>query len=63
MKTLACADFGKNCDFVAKNETEEGVIKKMMEHAEKVHPDDAKEMKKMSKEEMMNMMREKIKEA
>jgi len=37
MKTLACRDLGKNCDFVTCNKNEEGLMKDVTEHAKKVH--------------------------
>ena len=35
--TLACKDFGVDCDFVAQGETEEEVLKKGAEHVIKDH--------------------------
>ena len=63
MKTIACKDAGMDCKFVAKDETEGGVIAKAMDHVQKVHPDKAKEMSgMMSEEEMTNKVRSLIKE-
>ena len=36
-KVLRCRDVGKDCDFEARAETEEEVLKKAAEHAEAVH--------------------------
>ena len=35
--TLACKDFGTECDYVAKGETEEEVLKDGARHAIEVH--------------------------
>ena len=37
MKDFHCRDAGMNCDFVAKGATNEEVLRKAGEHAEKVH--------------------------
>ena len=37
MKTIKCSSFGLACPFVAEDEMEEGVIKKIMEHGNTVH--------------------------
>ena len=64
MKTLACKDAGVDCDFVAKADSEEEVLKIAMEHAQKVHPDKVAQMaEEMSNEEMTKELRSKIKEA
>lgn len=39
MKTLACRDMGRDCDYVARDETDQGVMRLMMDHHRKVHPD------------------------
>jgi len=63
MKTLSCEDMGVKCDFVTKDETEEGVIKKLQAHAAAAHPEEVKKMSEsMTEEEMMDAMREKIKD-
>jgi predicted small metal-binding protein len=36
-KVLRCRDVGMDCDFVARAETEEEVLKKAAEHAETTH--------------------------
>ena len=60
--SLSCADMGVNCQFVAKSETKEEVIKMTKDHAMKAHPMEMKEMaKKHSEEEMKKMMEEKVK--
>ncbi len=50
----------KNCDFVAKGETEEEVMAMMMEHAKMAHPDmlkmDPVEMESLMKAEMQEMV-------
>ena len=52
-----------DCDFVAKDETEDGVMQKMMTHATTDHPDAVATMKgQMSEEQMMAMMRSKVKD-
>lgn len=62
MKTLSCKDMGMSDDFMAKGETEEEVMNKMMEHANLEHKD---KMEGKSEEEMMKMkemMKEKMKD-
>jgi predicted small metal-binding protein len=36
-KVLRCRDVGMDCDFVARAETEEEILKKAAEHADEVH--------------------------
>ena len=36
-KVLRCRDVGMDCDFVARAETEEEILKKVAEHAQTVH--------------------------
>ena len=36
-KVLRCRDLGMECDFVARAETEEEILKQAAEHAETVH--------------------------
>jgi predicted small metal-binding protein len=36
-KVLRCRDVGMECDFVARAETEEEILKQAAEHAETVH--------------------------
>jgi len=67
MKTLACMDVcGEKCmacSFVAKGETDEDVMKQLDEHGKKAHPKEMEEMMKMMpKEQMMEMMKSKIRE-
>lgn len=38
MYTLSCRDLGMNCDFVARDETIEGVIMKLYGHGSVYHP-------------------------
>jgi len=45
--------------FVAKGETEEEVIDKMMEHIKSEHPE---KLESMSKKELVEMMKKEIKE-
>ena len=60
MKTLSCQDMGVSCDFVAKAETDEEVIKMAMDHAKDVHPEKVKEMmSKMSEQEIMDIAKSK----
>ncbi|MFA6422061.1 MAG: DUF1059 domain-containing protein [Candidatus Buchananbacteria bacterium] len=58
MKTLACADFGADCKFVAKGNTNEEVMNKMMEHVGKSHPDKMEEVKGMPKSDIEMMIKE-----
>ena len=36
-KVIQCRDIGMDCDFVARAETEEEILQKAAEHAQKVH--------------------------
>jgi predicted small metal-binding protein len=64
MFTLACADLGMpSCPFVAKGDTEDGVIMAMKEHALSVHPEAMEKMKGMPEADMMAMMKKAIKSA
>lgn len=62
MFILMCKDLGiPSCLYVAKAETENGVILLMMEHFMKTHPEKVGEwMLTMTKEDIMDMMRKKI---
>lgn len=64
MKILACSDLGApECDFVAKAETAEEVVKIMADHAMSLHKDKIEEMAKtMTPEEINAMMMAKIKD-
>jgi len=64
MKTLACIDMepSLNCDYVAKAETDEGVIKDLTAHGMSAHPETMEKMKGMSEEEVKAMMMPHIKE-
>jgi predicted small metal-binding protein len=44
-KILACKDAGADCDFVARGETEEEILRKCADHAKTAH-----NMKKIPKE-------------
>jgi predicted small metal-binding protein len=60
MKKLSCKDMGMSDEFVAKGETEQEVMDKMMEHAKEIHAD---MVEGKSEEEMMgmkDMMKEKM---
>jgi predicted small metal-binding protein len=63
MKMLSCKDMGMDDDFVARGETEQEVMDKMMKHAREMHSD--KMMGKTNEEmmEMQNMMKMKMKDA
>lgn len=66
MKALSCKDISpaSTCNFVAQDETEDGVVAKMMEHAMANHPEDVKSMsEKMSQDEIMQMMKSKVHDA
>lgn len=63
MKKLACRDMGMNCDFVATGMTDEEVMQKLGAHGKMTHPKELVEMAKtMSQEQMMAMMKSKIKD-
>lgn len=52
-------DSSSNCSYVAKGNTEGEVISSMMDHMRKAHPE---KMKSGSEQDMMDMMKPKIKE-
>lgn len=56
MKSLSCKDMGMSDDFVAKGETKEEVMGKMMEHAKMEHKDMMDKMSDAEKEEMKKKM-------
>lgn len=61
MKTLSCTDLGMgNCTFVARGENEKEVIDKMISHGKTAHPNDTNGV---GNNEMVSMMRTKIKDA
>ena len=63
MYTLACADLGTTCDFVAKAETQEEVLTQGMEHAASAHADTLTAMKgAMSDDEFKAVVAGKIKQ-
>jgi predicted small metal-binding protein len=56
VKDLHCRDAGMNCDWVGKGNTNEEILKKAGEHAEKVHhmkvsPDMARKMESLIHDE------------
>ncbi len=63
MKSLSCADLGDaSCHFVAEGQTDEEVLGKMKSHVTEVHPDKMTEMAKtMTEDQIMEMMKSKIK--
>ena len=61
MYTLACKDFDLNCDFVAQDETIEGVIQKAKAHSKTDHPDAVEKMKQMGEAAADALIRSKIK--
>jgi predicted small metal-binding protein len=66
MKMLSCKDLDSDieCDFTAEDETDDGVIRKMVEHAKREHPEKIQEMmENMSAEEIEDRFRMEIKEA
>lgn len=62
MKMLACKDMGMDCPFVAKGETKEEVMEKMMEHAKMEHKDMVEKMSPEEMEGMKKKMEENIKD-
>ncbi len=57
MKTISCKDLGSTtCSFTATDETEDGVIKKMFDHADQHH----KDLVEKDKEKMIQTMRAKL---
>ncbi len=55
-KAISCRDVGVDCDFVVRGETEEDVLKKCAEHANKAHG-----MKEIP-QELVERVREAIRE-
>ncbi|MFY9794452.1 MAG: DUF1059 domain-containing protein [Candidatus Nitrosopolaris sp.] len=47
MKTLSCRDAGCDCNYVAKGETEEDVLRDAAQHGMKEHGKTAKDMTQM----------------
>jgi predicted small metal-binding protein len=64
MKSLSCKDLGDNtCPFVATDETVEGVVSKMKEHATTAHKNKMDEMQEtMSIQQIDETMTEKVKD-
>lgn len=63
MKTFICKDMGMACDFTAKAETEEELMKQVMEHGQSAHKTEMEEMAKtMSAEDIEKAVKEKIKD-
>jgi len=62
MKTLACRDFGLECDFVGKGATDDEVMRLTSEHVKKQHPERWNKTKNMNPTEQAKMMLPKIKE-
>lgn len=63
MMTVSCKDMGVDCPWVGKAETMEELAKKVKEHAMMDHKEYyEKEMKNMSDQEMMDMMKTYVKE-
>lgn len=59
---VSCRDMGVSCDFVAKGETIDEIVKQVKDHAMDKHPEKWEEMKNMSDEEMKKMIESKVKE-
>lgn len=57
MHTLACADFGVACDFVAQGETPEACISAAMEHVKSTHPEKLEAMSAMPQADVMAKMK------
>lgn len=55
MKKLLCADLGKpECNFVAEEQTNDEVKKKLMEHIKMAHPDVLQSTNEESLDKMMD---------
>jgi predicted small metal-binding protein len=63
MKMLSCRDMGSGDDFVAKGNTEQEVMDKMMEHVKEMHPGKMEGMSEDEKMKMMDMAKMKMKDA
>lgn len=51
MKTMSCRDLGGPCDVKIEAETWDGMVKEMTAHVMENHPDTAKKMEQMHKED------------
>ena len=51
MKTMTCRDMGGPCEAKISAETREEMVQKMTDHVIKNHPDTAKEMERMHRED------------
>ena len=58
MYSLACRDAGLDCNYVAKGQDTDEVMKMAMDHVSKAHPEKVEEMEKMPKEKAMAMVKE-----
>lgn len=58
MMELSCRSLGIDCDYVAKGETLDELMKDGMEHAKTAHPEKYAEMMNMTEEERQKMMAE-----
>jgi predicted small metal-binding protein len=58
MMELSCRSLGIDCDYIAKGETLDELMKDGMEHAKDAHPEKYAEMMKMTKQEKHKMMAE-----
>jgi len=55
-KVLSCRDAGVDCDFVARGETVEEILKQCVEHGRKAH--DMKEIPKDLEKKIRSLIRE-----
>ena len=63
MKTLACADMGLTCPFVAQGDNDDDLVAQLTQHGNETHPEEVKVMRAQHDDaEMDAMMRSKIKE-
>lgn len=59
--SISCVDAGVNCPFVAVDETVEGVVHKMTEHAQDAHADVIKKLlETMTPDELTQWLAEKV---
>ena len=58
MMELSCRTLGLDCDYVAKGETLDELMKDGLEHTKTAHPEKYKEIMSMTEEEKQKMMAE-----
>ncbi|MGZ3693568.1 MAG: DUF1059 domain-containing protein [Bdellovibrionota bacterium] len=63
MKTLSCREAGKDCDYVARGNTESEVIQNAMNHAKTVHGMQDADFTPEMRRQMVSLIREQPQQA